>query len=109
MVVNEDVVELDAFALQSLKDEVVGWPKGVLGERAGAQSVLIADHHKAEVGFFTKECQPAEDTRLELDFLERVNLLVVRLFYERAVTVNKEYAFHNLIRFLSFSSVSMLP
>ena len=109
MVVNEDVVELDAFALERLKDEVVGGPERVLRERTGAQSVLIADHHKAEVGFFTKECQPAEDTRLELDFLERVNLLVVRLFYERAVTVNKEYAFHNLIRFLSFSSVSMLP
>ena len=43
------LVECYAFALQSLQYEVVYRPECILWETIGAQSVLIANHHKLEV------------------------------------------------------------
>ena len=40
------------------------------------------------------ETEIAEDTLGKLQFLERVDLLVGRLFDECAVAVDKEYSFH---------------
>ena len=83
------VVERDALALQSLENEVVDGPEGVFGERVGAQSVLVAHHHKAEIQFFADESQVLEHPLHELQFSEGVNLLVFRLFDQRTVAVDE--------------------
>ena len=40
--------------------------------------------------------------------LELINLLVLRLFYQRAVTINKKYLllFHTLAKVSTFSDIS---
>ena len=67
-------------------------PEGVLRERRGAQTVLVAHHDEAEVELLADEGQVAEHAGCELQFLEGVNLLVGGLLNERAVAVDKEYA-----------------
>ena len=90
--VNELLVERDAFALQRLEDKVMDGPERVLGERVSAQSVLVAHHDEAEVQLLADKRQVTEHALSELEFLERVDLLVGRLLYESTVAVNEEYA-----------------
>ena len=89
MGVDEDVVEGDAFAAQCLEDEIVRGPEGVFGKGIGAKTVLVAYHDEKEVGFFAEKRQPSEDAGLEPYLLQGIYLLVVRLFDECAVAVNK--------------------
>ena len=65
MPVNELVVERDAFACKSLKDEIMDRQEVFFGESRCAQSVLIAHHDELEVEFLTDESQITEDSRHE--------------------------------------------
>ena len=89
MAVDFDVVERDAFAFEGLQDEVVDGPEGIFGERRCAQSVLVADHHKAEVKVLAYEGKIAEDAFHKAQFLERINLLVGRFVDKGAVAVDE--------------------
>ena len=60
MAVDMDGVEVDAFAVECLQDEVVHGPERVFGKRRCAQSVLVAHHHQFEVGVLADERQVAE-------------------------------------------------
>ena len=44
--------EADALGLEDLQQQVLRRPEGLLGERRGAETVLVADHHQliASVG-----------------------------------------------------------
>jgi len=92
--VDEDIVEDDALALQGVEDEVLDRPEGVLGKGVGSQSVLIADHDHFVVGMLAQEGKRADSTRYKLQFLEGINLLILGLADEGAVTIYKENSFH---------------
>lgn len=92
MAVDELVVEMDALSLQCLEYKVVNRPEGVLGEGGGAQPILIAHHHELEIEMGGYESEIAEHAVPKLQLRKGVDLLVLRLFYERAVTIDKEYS-----------------
>jgi hypothetical protein len=85
--VNEDVVKLNAFALQCLEYEVVDWPEGVLRERVCSESVLVAHHYKLKIEVLAYEAEVAEYTLHEFQFLKAVYLFVGRLLDKCAVAV----------------------
>ena len=55
-------LEVDAFALQGLDDEVVDWPECVLWKRVGTQTILVAHHHQLEVCMLGDEGKVAENS-----------------------------------------------
>ena len=89
MGVDENLVEGDAFALQRLEDEVVDGPEGVFLEVIGAQTILVAHHHKLEIQLLADEGEVTDGTFRELQLLEAVDLLVGRFLDNRTVTVYK--------------------
>ena len=96
MSVYELFVELDAFALERLQDEVVHRPEGFFGKGGGAQSVLVAHHHQPVVEVLANEAQVSEQSFGEAQFAERVYLFVGRFFNECSVAVDeKNFLFHN--------------
>ena len=104
MRVNQLVIERDAFTLQSLKYEVVDRPECVFWEGIRSQTILVTDHHKAEVEFFTDEGKVPEHTLYEFQFFESIYLFVFGFLYERSVTVDEK----NLLRFHFYQSVYIL-
>ena len=109
MRVDEHVVKLNAFAAKRAEDKVVDRPEGILGKTVGTQTVLIADHHELVVGMLTQEGKAGDGTRYELQFLERVNLLVLRLADDGAVAVNEQYLFHILLSLWNRKYSSCVP
>ena len=87
--VDKNIVEGDAFALQCLKDEIVDRPERILRKGICTQAILIADHHKLEVGVLADEVKVTEHALGELQFLKGVYLLVGRLLDEGAVAVDE--------------------
>ena len=90
MAVNQLVGKGDAFAFQSLQDEVVDGPEVVLWEGSRAQSVLVAHHDELEVEMLGDESEVAEHPFRELQFAERVDLLILGLLYESAIAVDEK-------------------
>ena len=103
MWIDEYLVKLHTLAFQRVEDEVVNRPESVLRETVGAQTVLVADHHKLVVSMLAQEGQAADSMGYEFQFLKRVYLLVLRLLYDGAVAVDEEYLFH----FVVFSVLSL--
>ncbi len=85
-----DCIKLDALGLEDLQQQRLRPIKVGLREIVGAQPVLVADHHKPKSGVF--EFTQSRDHALDqTKLLETVDLLIGRLFNERAVAVDKQY------------------
>ena len=89
MAVDELLVESDAFAFQRLKNEVVNRPEGIFRKRVCSQAVLVTHHHEFEIELFADKPQVLKHAACEFQFLKRVNLFVLRLLNQCAVSVYK--------------------
>ena len=87
MGVYQDIIEFYPFAFQRLQNEIVHWPEGVLGKGIGAQTVLIAHHHKLVVGVFSQKGQVADGSWHKVQFAEVVDLLVGRFTDDGSVAI----------------------
>ena len=81
-------------------------PEGFFGERRRAQPILIAHHNEAEVEMLAYETEVLEYTFHERQLLERVYLLIFRLFDQCAIAVYDQSFLLDYI--CSFSSSFML-
>ena len=89
--VDDDVVESDAFAAQSVEKQAVRRLEIFGGERLCAESVLICHHHQLEVEIFGDKCKIADYTGDKLELFERIELIVDRrLHNESAVAVDEK-------------------
>ena len=62
MAVDMDGVEVNALAVQGLKDEVVHGPERVFWKRRGAKAILVAHHHQLEIEMLADERQVVDDS-----------------------------------------------
>ena len=97
--VNELPVKINALACQRLHHQTMYSPEGLFREGRSSQSILVGDQGKLKVQLPADERQVADDTRIELQLLIRIQLVIDRRFQDqRPVTVNKQYfLFHRLI------------
>ena len=101
--VDQDVVEMYAFALERLDNQVLNGPERLLGKRFGAEAVLIRGHDQFEAER-RDAAHRADGLRDELELAERVELVIDgRLHDQRTVAVYEKDAFHAV----SFFSVSI--
>lgn len=94
--VYQHIVERYALSLQGAHHQIVHRPKSVFRKGIRAQPVLVGHHDKLVIQFLADKCQIAHHARHERQFLERVYLLVRRLFYQSAVAVYKQGFFHDV-------------
>ena len=94
--VQKYVVKHDTFAAKGVQDKVLDRPEGLFGESRRAQTILIAHHDHFVVGVLAQKSQAGNSTWYELQFFERVYLLVGRFADDGSVTVNEENLFHAL-------------
>jgi hypothetical protein len=87
MVVYQDIVKLYPLTLESLEDKVLNRPEGVFRERLCAESILITYHNEFEIQILAYEGKVTEHSFYEFQFLETVNLLVSRFFYQSTISV----------------------
>ena len=98
MAVDEDIIELHAFAFQRIENKVVHRPEGVLREGSGTQAILVAHHHELVVRELADGAQRAEGAGHEYQLLEGINLLIGRFLDDGAVAVNEKGLFLHEIR-----------
>ena len=97
--VDANLVKGDALSGQGLHHQVVGRPEGLFGKRRRAQSILVGDHHKLKIQPAADEAQVAHHFRIELQFLQSVQLVIHRRLNDQcAVAVDKKYSLlHKMI------------
>ena len=92
--VDVDGIEGDALAFQYVEHEVLCGPEGVFGIAVCAKPVLIAHHHKKEVGVLTQETKGTDGSGHEAELLEAIYLFVSRLTKDSAVAVDEKNSIH---------------
>jgi len=81
---DEDLEELDALRGEQLHDEVLYRAEICVGKARRTQSVLVADHHEFVAGRL-KAVQGRHHAWHQRDFVEAVDLLILRFEDQRAV------------------------
>ena len=89
MAVDMNGVEVDAFAVERVENEILHWPVRILGERWSAQSVLVAYHYQLEIEMLADKGQVVNYAFGETEFFESIYLLIGRFFDYRAVAVDE--------------------
>ena len=95
--VDEDVVKLDANALESVENEVVDGPEGFFGKGLGAEAVLVGDHDEFKVCALPHEGELGQGAWHETELGEAVDLFVGRFGYQGAVAVDEDGFFQSVI------------
>ena len=103
--VDQYLAEVHPLIGEGADDLVVCRPECLFGEGGGAEAVLVGDHHQLIFQLTGDACEVLEYAGVELQLLQAVDLLILRLPDQCSVAVDKKYFLHVIL----FSEVYLIP